>query len=289
MSQSIMKSAGRFAKALGQTVKSAGKMLLTPAGKLPQAGRHQGPLVILGNGPSLRKNLQEDMARLQRADTLAVNFAANSPEFRKLRPHYYVLADPHFFQKVDSDENVKRLIANLNAVDWPMMLLIPSSARGSERLFDNENVEVATFRFTAIEGFEWLENLLFSRRLGMPRPRNVMIPAIMIGMWLGYERIVLLGADHSWLSTLRVNDRNEVVSVQPHFYKEDEKEEQRIRSEYVSLPLDSVLESMMIAFRSYRRIRRFADGRGISIINATPDSMIDAFERGNLEGVGDRV
>ena len=113
----------------------------------------------------------------------------------------------------------------------------------------------------------------------MPRPRNVLIPSIMIGIWLGYSEIRLLGADHSWLKTISVDDNNRVVSIQPHFYQEDSREQQRIRTAYLSLPLHKVLESFHIAFRSYHRIRRFADTQGIRIINSTPGSFIDAFDR----------
>ena len=72
---------------------------------------------------------------------------------------------------------------------------------------------------------------------GMPRPRNVLIPSIMTGISLGFKRIFITGADHGWTKTLSVNDRNEVISVQPHFYTEDSHEQQRIRIDYLKYPL----------------------------------------------------
>lgn len=274
-----------FLDSLGATFKSCLRMLPAVGNRGPsqQSGASSGkPLVILGNGPSLRRNLEEDMAVLQGADTLAVNFFANSPEFLQVRPKYYVLADPHFFDKADTDPNVGRLISALNSIDFAMTLLIPAAARRKARLFVNPLLRVETFNFVAVEGFRWFEDAMFDHRFGMPRPRNVLIPSIMIGIWLGYKQIYLLGADHSWLSTLSVNDRNEVVSIQPHFYKEDDREQKRIRQEYVRHPLHEVLESMTIAFRSYHRIQAYASAHGISIVNATPGSMIDAFPRGPL-------
>ena len=53
-------------------------------------------LFILGNGPSLRQNIENDLSFLQSHDSLAVNFAANAPEFGLIRPKFYLLADPHF-------------------------------------------------------------------------------------------------------------------------------------------------------------------------------------------------
>lgn len=279
----LAKEISAFLSSLGDTSKSVAKQLFcdTVPG-IPHIATHGRELVILGNGPSLRRNLEEDMDYLRQADTLAVNFAANSPEFQLLKPKYYVLADPHFFDKAATDPNVARLIENLNSADFPMTLFIPAGARRQARLFNNPNVALCCFNMMSAEGFEWFENRMMDSGRGMPRPRNVLIPSIMIGIWLGYDIIYLLGADHSWLKTLSVNDRNEVVSVQPHFYKEDEREETRVREEYVRHPLHEVLESMMIAFKSYHVIHRYASQRGIRIFNATPGSMIDAFPRASL-------
>lgn len=271
-------AASGFLSKLGATLKSIVKVSITPKGRM-EASAVAGPLIILGNGPSLRKNIEEDMDLLRHTDCLAVNFAANSPEFRQIKPKYYLLADPHFFEKASTDPNVGQLIENLNAIDFPLTVFIPSTAKRHRALFNNTRLNVQTFPFTAIEGFEWFENMMMDSRRGMPRPRNVLIPSIMVGIWLGYKEIYLLGADHSWLQTLSVNERNEVVSIQPHYYKEDAKEEERVRATYINLPLHQVLESMTIAFRSYHRIRRYSLRLGVNILNATPGSMIDAFPR----------
>lgn len=247
------------------------------------APRGDIPLYIMGNGPSLRTNLDNNLELLERSDTLAVNFAANTPEFRILRPKYYVLADPHFFRNV-SDKNVAALSESLKAVDWPMTLFVPAKSRRSvARMIGNPMVSVEGFNFLAAEGWKWLEQFMFRLRLGMPRPRNVLIPSIMIGIWLGYKKIYILGADHSWLKTLDVDSDNRVVSVQPHFYKEDSHEVERINRTYLDLKLHQVLESMTIAFASYHKINAYASRCGITIINATPGSFIDAFPRGSIE------
>ncbi len=246
----------------------------------PQGDR---PLYIMGNGPSLRTNLDNNLELLERSDTLAVNFAANTPEFRIVRPKYYVLADPHFFRNI-SDKNVAALLESLKAVDWRMTLFVPAKSRRSvARMIDNPMVSVEGFNFLAAEGWKWLEQFMFRLRLGMPRPRNVLIPSIMIGIWLGYKKIYILGADHSWLKTLDVDSDNRVVSVQPHFYKEDSHEVERINRTYLDLKLHQVLESMTIAFASYHKINAYASRCGITIINATPGSFIDAFPRGSIE------
>lgn len=238
-------------------------------------------LVIMGNGPSLRKTIDEDYEWLCSHDLLAVNFAANTPDFFRLRPEYYVLADGHFFSGNTSDPNVARLWKEIARVSWKMTLWVPRKAvhLAKALAMTNPNITVKTFNLTPVEGAKGLSHLLYDAGLGMPRPRNVMIPAIMAGIREGYRKIYLCGADHTWTRTLSVDDENFVVSIQPHFYQDNDKEHERVRAAYAGLRLHDVLGSMTIAFRSYWQLSDYARSRGIEIINATPGSMIDAFPR----------
>ena len=146
-------------------------------------------------------------------------------------------------------------------------------------LAENKHISIVRYNLTPVEGAQWLENWAFARGLGMPRPRNVLIPSLMIALRCGYERIYVAGADHSWTKTLSVDDNNNVVSIQPHFYREDDKEVKRVNTEYMRYPLHQILYSFYVAFRSYHTIQRFATHIHRQIINITPDSFIDAFPR----------
>ena len=280
-----MKRVSDFAADLGSTLKSIVKIALqsrpVTVGKAVDAA--DMPLVILANGPSLRQTITDHGALLESLPTLAVNFAANAPEFTQLKPRYYVLADPHFVNATD-DPNVKLLFDNLRKVTCPMRLFVDRRYRRRfvSLLGGNANISVETFNAVGAEGFAWFERLAYRSRLAMPRPRNVLIPSIMIGIMLGYRRIFICGADHSWMRDLRVTDDNEVVSGMSHFYKESSAEVSRSRNEYRSYRLHDIIRSYYVAFLSYHKIRRFADSLGVEIINATPGSYIDAFKRGSL-------
>ena len=238
-------------------------------------------LIILGNGPSLRQTIDNNFDWLISHDLMAVNFAALSPEFFRLQPRYYILADGHFFNSLDRDNNVRKLWETFGKVSWDMTLLIPSKFKHLVKplLMHTQGIRLRYFNLTPIEGFKWLNHRLFSAGLGMPRPRNVLIPAIMEGIRLGYKKIYLCGADHSWTKTLDVDDENFVVSIQPHFYEDNEEEHKRVRETYKGLRLHDVLGSMTVAFRSYWEIAEYARSKGVSILNTTPGSMIDAFPR----------
>ncbi len=236
-------------------------------------------VIIMGNGPSLNETIENHIDILKTTPAIAVNFAANAPQFTMLRPRYYVLADPHFFVN-KQDINVAKLMSNLSElVDWTMTLFVPNSVKTHNITITNKNISIEYFNMVGVEGFQWFENFVFSRGYGMPRPRNVLIPSIMIAMQMGYKEIYITGADHSWTKTLSVNENNEVISIQPHFYKEDEKEQKRIRTDYLHYPLHQIIYSFYVAFKSYFVIQRYAKNRKIDIYNSTPESFIDAFPR----------
>lgn len=237
-------------------------------------------LVIMGNGPSLRQTIAQNRDFLLTHDRLALNFAANAPEFFDLSPSAYTLADPHFFNGIDSDPNVRKLWDNLKSVDWKMTLFVPASQKEMvKRMSLSPHVTISYYNLTPVEGFKNLRHWLYNLGLGMPRPRNVLIPSIMLAIREGYGKIYIAGADHSWTQTLWVDDQNRVVSVQPHFYEDNEVEKKRVATEYHQYPLHQILQSLYIAFRSYFDIADYAKTRKVEIYNITPESFIDAFPR----------
>ena len=279
-----------FFSRLAATLKSCVKIAVQsrPVSKIPSCCKGGDRLVVLGNGPSLRKTIEECGSKLREMPTMAVNFMANAPEFAAIRPDYYVLADPHFFHGIEND-NVALLWKNLANVDWPMTLCVPARMRKTARRFLSQNgsgttnvPDIATFNFVGIEGFGWFERLAYRWRLGMPRPRNVLIPSIMTAINAGFKEILIAGADHSWLETIRVTDDNHVVSVQPHFYTDSKKELVRSEKEYQGYHLHDILYSFYTAFRSYHIIQAYAQSRDVKILNITPGSYIDAFPRSTI-------
>lgn len=280
MNKNLKKNLAAMPARLGASLKSLVKLAVqTRRSGISRRAADGERLIILGNGPSLAQTIERYGDTALRSNALmAVNFAANTPQFAALRPQYYILADPIFFGG-DTNEKVMQLWQNLSdTVDWPMTIFVPMQQTGRVRLH-NRNITVEGFNFVGIEGFGWLTRAAFDAGRGMPRPRNVLIPAIMTGIRLGYKEIYITGADHSWTKTLDVDDDNRVVTVQPHFYKDDEAERQRVTQVYRDIHMHDILLSFHIAFKAYFAIADYARRRHIDIYNATPGSFIDAFPR----------
>ena len=138
-----------FGARLGTSVKSLAKVALLgrrPDVKPSPMAADGKPLIILGNGPSLRALIDSRGEQLCRATTMALNFAANAEEFPMLRPDFYLLADPHFFEGRESDPNVRKMFERFNSlVDWPMTLYIPTSQKASGLKITNRNISIERF------------------------------------------------------------------------------------------------------------------------------------------------
>ena len=117
---------------MGSSMMSAVKLILkshrSTISKVDNASKE--PLIIMGNGPSLNDTIAKYGDLLRQSNTLAVNFAANAPQFWDLKPRFYVLADPHFFCAKDN-VNVVKLYDSLERVDWAMTLFVPFYAKNT--------------------------------------------------------------------------------------------------------------------------------------------------------------
>ena len=113
-----------FAQSLASLAKVA---LLSRRPSVAVTAGKDEELVVLGNGPSLNDTVADHSDFLASRRLLAVNFAANTPLFRQLKPDYYVLADPHFFNP-QGNPAVAALWDAIASADWRMTLMVPVKA-----------------------------------------------------------------------------------------------------------------------------------------------------------------
>ncbi len=249
---------------------------------------------ILGNGPSMKANAAQFHQILKSKKLWVVNYFGNSDLFELLQPSFYLIVGPEFWREGVRQRNIdlrKLLFDNLvEKTKWPMAVFLPAEAFKSKflkpYLKQNANLQFVPFNGTPVEGFNIFERTFFRWRLGMPRPHNVVIPAIHIALNMHFKKIYLLGVEHSWLPTISVNENNEVLLRNKHFY--DTKELKNHRMYYLGIRprmLHEVLHKFMLTFKGYFILKNYADSLGATIVNTTEDSFIDAFPRQKLESI----
>ncbi|MCF8220774.1 MAG: hypothetical protein K9I97_04740 [Cryomorphaceae bacterium] len=252
------------------------------------------PLLILGNGPSLNDTLSNNpAATLQGFDLMAVNAAACSEQFSALQPKLYILNAVTYFQN-DSELSPFYIQAKNDLFEalkektrWNMTLLVPFRAKKSidfqMLITSNPNLNVGYFNQTPVEGLSFWSHSWYNLGWGMPRPHNVLIPGIMVGIRLGYKTIGIVGADHSWLADLSVNENNEALLRHVHYYATDGTQPMKVEDR-IDRPrkLHEIIHKFYLSFKGYWQIKTYAKAKQVSIINASSTSMIDAFDRKTL-------
>jgi hypothetical protein len=251
-----------------------------------------GECAILGNGPSLTRSIKEHPSSIENIDLICVNFFPETDLYGQLKPKYFITSAPEMWIKDVSPMWEERRIALFNTIvaqtDWDIIFMIPVLAKRTKfwraNLSRNSHIKISYYNITPIEGFRWFKHFCFRNNLGTPRAHNVLTPAIMQMLNLGYKKIWLLGADHSWLPEITVDDQNRVLIRQRHFYDyESAKSLQMGNIKMGVRKLHEVLHKFYHTFAGYFMIKEYAESINAKIINVTPGSFIDAFERGDLK------
>lgn len=270
--------------------------------KVAIRGRHatrlperQRPICsVLGNGPSLNESLVEQFDFIRQTEIVCVNNFAHAAIFTRLRPQNYVISDPNYFvfseQTTDRDDIRQTLSVFLERVNWPMTLYVPHFAKNSYLLRKieqgNPQIAVVYFNYTVVRGFRWLIYWLYANGLGMPQAQTVIIAALTLMINRKFDTIYLFGADTSWHEQIRLNDQNQLLIKQLHFYDTPKdvthqpvySDAQRQRT----FSMASQFLSLHKVFRGYEVLRDYADHQNVRIVNASTKSYIDAFERQQL-------
>ncbi len=278
--------AGRFV----DTVLSLLKVLIKSRFSVEMPAPQRPACSILGNGPSLRQSLDNDLAFIRQTETICVNNFASSPEYAQLQPMNYALLDPAFFlysEQNNSRKDVEKTIRCLvNLTVWPMNLFVPQSARSSylvNQLHGKHlNVRVVFYNYTVVRGYAWFRHFIFRNGWGMPQAQNILAASLYLAITRRFGEVYLFGADHSWHEEIRVSDSNELLIKQEHFYDKPgdathipvydvvKKETSRMSAQFASLSK---------AFYSYEILRDYAASLNVRVLNASAKSYVDAFKR----------
>ena len=284
----------RFFESLWQSCETILRIFLFAKFKLPIDKQKNKTLLVLGNGPSLNNSLEELKMRFHQFDSICVNFFPSTPKYEECKPNYFITSAPELWRDNVEDIYIKLRNKLYNDIadktSWPLEFFIAHEAKKNkfwqEIIKKNKNIKITYYNILPAEGFTGFRHFVFNRRLGLPRPHNVLIPSIMMGIHKGYCKIILLGSDHSWLPQISVDEANNVLVNQQHFYDENSSKPLPMRKVgQGQRKLHEVLEKFQVTFKSYFIIKEYAEQKKVQILNATPGSYIDAFARIRLDEV----
>lgn len=260
-------------------------------GRAGTVGRPRPVAAVLGNGPSLGRELPRllESGAARERDFMAVNFFALDERFEELRPAYYVLSDPMFFRRSALRERVDELYRTLNArVSWPMHLYVQyynPEHFDYRAVLPNPQIRIIPFHTQLYNGFPALRNRLFRRGLGSANFGTVVQVCEYIALLLGYRTVELYGVDHTLLDGLTVDDANRLCRIDRHYYDTTPAAPKPISQKVPPRPYTMSLYLSEVAelFRGHEILRDYAAWLGARIVNRTRGSLIDAYGRDPLD------
>ena len=91
--------------------------------RLPSSFSNPDELLILANGPSLNRTVEDSTDFIKGKTLLAVNFCVSSPMFERLRPELYLIADPLFWIVPEKRIQLFKTMAEKTTWDWTSLSL----------------------------------------------------------------------------------------------------------------------------------------------------------------------
>lgn len=249
---------------------------------------------ILVNGPSLKKALDEyDQGNIQfNENSFMVNLSPLDPRFFKIKPKHFFLSDPIFYQDFEQKKEQVRKMYDLleEKVNWDMFLYMDFFNEWEyDKLIKYSRLTNPNIHFVKLNRWHCsnldpsIRHIFYKKGWFMPEDGTIANVAIYVALIEGYKNIELYGADHTMFLELAVNEKNELCSLDSHFY-EDGKPKMHVLKDCTTdedriFRVHQFLHIVYIMFNSHNLLRQFADYMGARVLNCTPGSMIDSYER----------
>lgn len=244
--------------------------------------------MVLGNGPSLKKDFEEIKNRDEEYDFCCVNNFVLSPYFVEFKPTIYVFLDSYFWAEDAHSDWVKQrnetfLLIN-EKVSWKMQIFIPQNACKEfiEEKIDNKYVEVIKLKVVSMPNVTSnFAYTLFDSGYFAPGNMNVLIYAVYLAIKAKYKEIIIYGADLSFHKDINVNqETNDLIMKSQHFYGEEKyivlkHNPQKVRK----FTMYEIMDTTAKTFFAHEVLSKYAKKLGIEILNKSSSSLIDAYER----------
>ena len=247
-------------------------------------------LIVCGNGPSLKSQMEKYLQTFQDNDVICVNAMSNTDWFTVIKPRYYCLMDPAAVELperllLENRKIVDGLWSGLERADWGMDLVLPRSFQRSAYLKERLKRVSCTVQYintTPFDGYSFLRDFFLRKQLCAPIIQTVVIAAVYYGICKGYDDIYLVGSEMNFAKRIEVDEDGMLCFNDTHFYA---KEHKRFFLDANGRPISiaEFLEADARVFREYMFLEEYSKKMGVKIYNATPGSWIDAFERIDLK------
>lgn len=238
-------------------------------------------IILVGNGLSAKNFLLKNKCTDYKY--CCVNYFALDEElFRSIKPGYYCIIDPMFFKKeyFMKEKKAADVLKQLGKVNWNMKIICYS---GCKLPLNNQWIEYHYINENYFGGsVNHIKMHLFDCNMANCGFQNVIVAALFYFVMSNAKSIILTGVENNWHNELIVDENNNVLRNDTHFYGKQllnltEKGEIKKGEIY------KYFQFYYLTLYEYSIISEYAKRKGISVINSCRDSFIDVFEKRNFK------
>lgn len=251
-------------------------------------------IYVLGNGPSLKSELEKNLEFYKNKDLICVNYMVKANYYGILKPKYYILMDPNLWYadakycdekaKIENDISLNEIV---NRTKWNMFLVLPIEARKNIKLLEkfnkNPKIKILFLNTINFRGFKCLKFWLLRNGICSLEIINVLVAAIYVGIVIGYKNIFILGADHDWMKEINIGDDNVLFLNDKHFYNKKGEYRKFQTSENERFNVCELYRRYYILYKQYYLLEKLSEMLNVKIWNATKNSLIDIFSRKEIK------
>tara|TARA_X000000950_G_scaffold272586_1_gene355305 strand:+ start:3065 stop:3937 length:873 start_codon:yes stop_codon:yes gene_type:complete len=250
--------------------------------------KNHNTLCVIGNGPSLKKDLLLIKKNIDDYDVVSVNQFSTYKEYSIIKPKHYVLVDSIYWDgslNEDIVANTSNAITSIiTKTNWPLNLYVPLSKKlYFQKIFTkNPFINLCTIK----TGGKLLKNtnvmkVILKYRLSFLPTINVVHLAIQIGFFLRYKKIIAFGLDSDSFKSLYVDQFSNLVYSNPDHYNSSKSlKKMPIQKKHKSL--SQRLDQASLSFKIYEVLNIQAKFENLKLLNCSSFSMIDSLDRDSL-------
>jgi hypothetical protein len=210
--------------------------------------------VIIGNGPSMR---DFDLAKLDGYRTFCLNRGYLLWREQGRTPDFMVVVNRLVIEQFAGE------IQRVNALTFAPWL--------QRNHLDTNNRNLVLFEE------RWDEAFMTDARKGLASLATVTTTALQLAWHMGFSTVVLIGVDHKFDAASRGHPHQMVVQT--------DDDVDHFRPDYFGPGTRWHLPDLELSERGYRLARKTFERNGRRIVNATPGSKLEVFERKRLPDV----
>lgn len=259
---------------------------------LPQIEHHSEKMIVIGNGLSLVESVMKYRDVILENDRIAIDFFAISDMYELLKPNVYLLSNPVIFDSpADLKESIEALLKKIEQVTtWRIVFIVPLSAKDSTvvaRLKSNKGFIVGFYSDNNQTSVPINQFEAWDRNLSCPHCFNGINIAAYLSLFWNYKETYMIGADLSFLETIRVDqETNEICFVDEHCDENTDIYESSMdynsRKKMSDWKLHEFIFAYSKMFECFACLRDYAGYKGLKVYNASEYSWINVFERKKL-------